>query len=637
MGLHAEKVKDDMSALPRRKIGSRACDGCKIRKVRCTQEPPCTRCSSIGIECTFNKRQATRGPRSLRAKTLQEIQNTQGRKESQSSYGRSSSHTGRLVDDVSVGGISPGAQSPPIYTEESLVRGKQGGSGCFQRTPVSSLIIRLCIYRLRLFPVWPILDAEDVIASLLRDSADLRTYTLANAVCAAVIVQLKLPFEGRTDDNDPATAASMTAECQRTKLLLQDANGDDGPDAGLNMVRIAFFQHIYHENQSPGGTKSLMFLREAITIAQIMGLHRKSSYVLLPPEEQQVRRRTLWLLFVTERGVAMLHKLPVVLKWQASFPLLVDRITVELDEAHILPAFKKLVDLFWLFDQSGAFDLLTQADDDAETHQESRLEYLQHRLQEMSSDECESNDVQRADICVTKCWMQAVVWRASLRRSKAATFSQRESHHSQPYRIVADFLSHICHCSKTALEAHGPTIELKIYEIASALTEYIYTLANGSATARDLANTDIRPVEMLVKLQRLLASSRGGNKTLLTLLCARIAEVESVGSAKPVSSPNVEAYEAGDDSVGDESFETELQDLRRAPNSAYLDVDTMLRLDDPLRLQLPVWTNLRQEHSQRVLDAGPEGGMATMFLAQPANESWDGWAADFVDMSHCVL
>ncbi|KAL1861372.1 hypothetical protein Daus18300_008903 [Diaporthe australafricana] len=625
-----------MSALPRRKIGSRACDGCKIRKVRCTEEPPCTRCSSIGIECTFNKRQATRGPRSLRAKTLQEIQNTQSRKESQSSHGRSSSNnTGRLVDDVSVGGTSPGGQSPP--TEEPLVRGKQGGSGCFQRTPVSSLIIRLCIYRLRLFPVWPILDAEDVIASLLRDSTDLGTYTLANAVCAAVIVQLKLPFEGRTDDNDPATAASMTAECQRTKLLLQDANGDDGPDAGLNMVRIAFFQHIYHENQSPGGTKSLMFLREAITIAQIMGLHRKSSYVLLPPEEQQVRRRTLWLLFVTERGVAILHKLPVVLKWQASFPPLVDRITVELDEAHILPAFKKLVDLFWLFDQSGAFDLLTQADDDAETHQESRLEYLQHRLQEISSDECESNDVQRADICVTKCWMQAVVWRASLRQSKAAMFSQRESHHSQPYRIVADFLSHICHCSKTALEAHGPTIELKIFEIASALTEYIYTLTTGSGMARGLANTDVRPVEMLIKLQRLLASSRGGNKTLLTLLCARIAEVESVGSAKLVSNPTLEAYEAGDDNVGDGSFETELQALRRAPNSAYLDLDTMVRLDDPLRVQVPVWANLRQEHSQRVPDAGPEEGIATMFLTQPANESWDGWAADFVDMSHCVL
>lgn len=528
-------------------------------------------------------------------------------------------------------------QSPPDG-EQSLMPGKDGASSGLQRTPVSSLIIRLCIYRLRLFPVWPILDTEDVIASLLKDRTDLWTYTLANAVCAAVIVQLKLPFEGRTDDNDPATAASMTAECQRTKLLLQDANGDDGPDAGLSMVRIAFFQHIYHENQSPGGTKSLMFLREAITMAQIMGLHRKASYALLAPEEQQMRRRILWLLFVTERGVAMLHKLPIVLKWQASFPPLVDRINVEVDEAHILPAFKKLVDLFWLFDQSGAFDLLTQADDDTETNQESRLEYLQHRLQEISSDEYEGNDVQRADICVTKCWMQAVVWRASLRRSKAAMFSEREPHVSQPYRIVAEFLSHICHCSKTALEAHGPTIELKIFEIASALTEYIYTLTTGAEMARSLEDTDIRPVEMLVKLQRLLASSRGGNKTLLTLLCARIAEVESVGPRDLVWNPRIETCEADDDNVGDESFDTDLQALRRMSNSAYLGMEAMARLNDPLRMQLPMWTDFRQEPSQRVLDvAATEEAMATMLMTQPANESWDEWAVGFADMSHCVL
>lgn len=522
--------------------------------------------------------------------------------------------------------------------EPSLVSGNSGVSSCSQRTPVSSLIIRLCIYRLRLFPVWPILDSEAVIASLLRDPTDLGTYTLANAVCAAVIVQLKLPFEGRTDDNDPATAASMTAECQRTKSLLQDANGDDGPDAGLNMVRIAFFQHIYHENQSPGGTKSLMFLREAITIAQIMGLHRKASYDLLAPEEQQMRRRLLWLLFVTERGVAMLHKLPIVLRWQASFPPLVDRINIEVDEAHILPAFKKLVDLFWLFDQSGAFDLLTQADDDAEAFQENRLDYLQRSLQEIPSDEYESNDVQRADICVTKCWMQAVVWRASLRRSKAAMFSERQSQLSQPYRIVADFLSHICHCSKTALEAHGPTIELKIFEIASALTEYIYTLTTAADMARHLNNTGVRPVEMLVKLQRLLASSRGGNKTLLTLLCARIAEVESVGPRGLVWTLQTGTCEADDDNVGDGSFETDLQAQRRESNSAYSSVDAVARLHDPPRMQLPIWADFQQEPSQRLLDvAATEEAMATMLMAQPACELWDDWATGFADTSHGVL
>ena len=130
------------------------------------------------------------------------------------------------------------------------------------------------------------------MASLQRDEEDLETYALANAVGAATIAQLKL----NRSDADVATGSSMEAECQRAKLM-----NKDGPRVNLNSVRIAFFLHVYHENQDPGGVKSLLYLREAITIAQIMNLHRESSYGALSSSEQQIRRRILWLLFVTER------------------------------------------------------------------------------------------------------------------------------------------------------------------------------------------------------------------------------------------------------------------------------------------------------------------------------------------------
>lgn len=191
-----------MSSPPRRKIGSRACDGCKIRKVKCffsEGAPPCTRCASISIECTFNKRQATRGPRSLRAKTMADIRSLQERESQGQSQAFSSSTS-------PTSGGDPAERSRSHRAQET--HGKNPGAAERGRTPVSSLIVRLCLYNQRLFPVWPILAVEDVIASLLRDPVDLETYALANAVCAAIIAQLKLPFEGRTDDNDPASAAS---------------------------------------------------------------------------------------------------------------------------------------------------------------------------------------------------------------------------------------------------------------------------------------------------------------------------------------------------------------------------------------------------------------------------------------------
>lgn len=614
-----------MSSSPRRKISSRACDGCKIRKVRCSQAPPCTRCESIGIECTFNKRQATRGPRSLRAKTMAEIRSIQ---ESQSQAG----HQITWADAGNSAGSDPppdgppdgSPQGPPPPPPQSSC-GENTGSGTEpKKTPVSSLIVRLCLYNHRLFPVWPILAAEDIIGALLRDPADVETYALANAVCAAIIAQLKLPFEGRTDDNDPVTAASMAAECQRAKTSLADADG--GPKLNLNMLRISFFQHIYHENLSPGGSKSLLFLREAISIAQIMGLHRRASYAYLQEEEQQMRRRIIWLLFVTERGVAMLHKLPTVLTWQRSFPAPSGgSLDCEQDEAHILPAFRKLLDLFWMLDQGGAFDLI-HADDSGDAQQNSRLEYLQRRLQETSSEEHEVNEVQKADILVTKSWMQTILWRASTRRSRTAFVSEQTGHHVvQPYRIANEFLSSISRYSKRALEAHGPTIELKIYEIASALTDTLATNLDRLSTS---VGIQVRPVDMLVQLQRLLASSRGGNKTLLTLLCARIAEVEKSSPSSPPDPPPAETDDDRDvEDIGG-LFDMDSDRVRRRVSypPTYSD---MARLD--CSLHLPAWP---EESPGASVDSC--GNLGLMFT-QLANEPWNGWPIDLSGMSQIPL
>lgn len=147
-----------------------------------------------------------------------------------------------------------------------------------------------------MYPVWPIVNVERLVSILQHDTetADPEIYALATAVVAATVAQLRLGQGSLSDDS--MTADTFAAECLRVRGTCQYKS-----KVNLNNVRTSFFLHVYYENQQSGGSESLLYLREAISLAQMMNLHRESSYANLSLEEQQIRRRVLWLLFVTER------------------------------------------------------------------------------------------------------------------------------------------------------------------------------------------------------------------------------------------------------------------------------------------------------------------------------------------------
>lgn len=231
------------------RLARRACDSCKVRKIKCSEVPPCEGCSASGIECTFTTRQATRGPKGLREKTIQKInQRTKPATPSSSSSGSGDDETVSHVTDI------------------------------------------LDIYATRLFPLWPIVDAAELKDSLASGSArpGSSSQRLADAVALATVGQLKLVTDWKGD----------AQACRRRDV----AGGPDAEFANpLDDLRISFFLHVYYENLEGGGNNALLYLREAITHAQILRLEHESTYAKLSEMEQQLYRRVFWLLFVTER------------------------------------------------------------------------------------------------------------------------------------------------------------------------------------------------------------------------------------------------------------------------------------------------------------------------------------------------
>ncbi|GIJ83323.1 hypothetical protein Asppvi_002142 [Aspergillus pseudoviridinutans] len=479
----------------RTNVTKRACDGCKIRKIRCGGGQPCQACTNSRIKCTYIRVQQPRGPQRLRSTTKYLIEQTQRGLDAQ----------------------NDGCTSVPVQQA-----GHQDHQTERLRIPTNILAPPLYVYHMRMYPVWPIVNVESLISVLQEDTErkDLPRYTLATAVAAATLAQLKL--EDLTTGDSP-TADAFAAEC----LHARDSYGYRSRPS-LDNIRTSFFLHVYYENQQSGGSESLLYLREAITMAQMMRLHQEASYIGLSPEEQQLRRRILWLLFVTERGVCILHQLPVILRTNISTPGLDEH-----DEPQVLPAFLKLLNLFRLFEKSKMFDLLESQS--VGTHDLSGagpdgrfLKLLQDGLQDGSALLDHTSDVQKADLCVTRHWMRLILWKNLSRNSTTSGHSPTSLFSPLfPVMVAKELLAIVTQLPRPAIEAHGLGMELKLYEIANSLADAVMNLA--MLPRPPVWDVESRPSQILARLHAILSTFRGGgNKQLVELLYKKMAEVQSI-------------------------------------------------------------------------------------------------------------
>lgn len=164
--------------------------------------------------------------------------------------------------------------------------------------PISVLGRYLDIYQQELYPVWPVVS-RDKLVSRLRDMTDVEAYVLATAISAVTIAQLNLPDEdvsGLPVVNGPA----MALESERAR---HEMDYRDNPSIGV--LLSSFFLHIASANTGKIH-KATFLLREAITFAQILGLDKGSHFHHLCKQEAQLHLRIVWLLFITERQVALL-------------------------------------------------------------------------------------------------------------------------------------------------------------------------------------------------------------------------------------------------------------------------------------------------------------------------------------------
>lgn len=179
-----------------------------------------------------------------------------------------------------------------IFQSEPAIRG----------APISSLTIYLDIYHYKLYPIWPVIN-KDALLCRLRNFEDASAYALATAVCGATIVQLQLGDSLPEGSSQSPHRSLMIAEAEKT---IFDHNINEMPTA--EAVLISFFLHVYYANIGKFN-RSTLLLRQAVSLAHIIGMHRDIYYHAFDNDLAQEHLRASWLLFITERYVLLAYHL----------------------------------------------------------------------------------------------------------------------------------------------------------------------------------------------------------------------------------------------------------------------------------------------------------------------------------------
>ena len=135
-------------------------------------------------------------------------------------------------------------------------------------------------------------------------------------------------------------------------------------------------------------------------------------------------------------------------------------------DVSILPAFRRIVKLYWTLDQSEVFDILQNSRHSSATPSvldQNKLCLLQKKLQDITIDPSATNHVQAADLCVTRAWMCALIWRVT-DCDAAPQSNEPTTSISYPIQVSKELLEQLSNLPSTVVEAHGISI-VSIYRL----------------------------------------------------------------------------------------------------------------------------------------------------------------------------
>ncbi|WPG98006.1 Hypothetical protein R9X50_00079000 [Acrodontium crateriforme] len=462
----------------------RACDACHRRKVRCLSDGsrPCKNCASANLTCTYNAIPQKKGPKGSRAKVISELRESQRQTQI-------TAHRHGLDFD-----------SPPT-------------SPAYLKRPgiLSIEMITTCVdyFFTNIYPTQPILHRQKVGETIGMMDTNLEAYCLVVSLCGYMMIQPNMSL-------NPAAFEGLEIPVQSSlqlgHVLLKEAlrvrkgvSYVESPSVWSVITSFFFFGSYFCLDQQ---NTAWFHLREATTLAQIMGMHEETNYRSDAIEDSH-RRRLYWLLFVTERAYALQQHRPLTLQATIGLPTLLE----DPAETTELSGFLHLVNLFKPFDDTFV-GLWNKSREGCTTEW---LEHLQQQLSDALPSYLQSTETQAVDLRCSQQWLRTMVWQLSISHGFLSSAAAANAMSFKfPIEISRDLVSFAGQFSQPAMEVHGIGLVEKLFDVACTLTDVM------SCVPYEQHTFEFGPRDYLNQLMSLISNLRGGHERYLPLLISKI-------------------------------------------------------------------------------------------------------------------
>ena len=518
----------------------RACDACHRRKVRCIGSngpgQPCRNCSQASLQCTYNAIPQKKGPKGSRAKVISELRDTQQQ-----------TNTSQKLQDYSLEGnpfefnTTP---TSPLYKRDPSLLNKQTIDSCMN------------FFFEHMYSITPIFHRQtlqNMIASHSNTSPEV--YSLIAVMCSFIMVQPGMVLPGtpgaHSDSNRYNNAEALLEEALKVRKTY-----DYVENPSLIAVQTSFFLFACYFSLEKQNT-AWYHLIQATTLAQMTKMHEEPSYLGGDKSENIYKRRTFWLILLTERAYAMERHRPLTLHATIELP------SPEEDPAEraIISGFLHLINLYRHIDDD-FIGLWNKTKSECST---TWLAELQQKLTDALPPKLMSTESQAADILTTQHWLRTMVWQLSIMNGYLSSSSPDSSMTFQyPIEIAKDLIRDINALSQGSMEVHGVGLIEKLFDIACTLTDVI------ACVPLDTAIFGTIPADYLNQFLYLISRLRGGASRFVPLLLAKISEnIPSLTGLKFIQSDYQDALSPAGSGTGSAPSRSIPLAQSQSPNSPY--------------------------------------------------------------------